>query len=209
MKIFAIGDIHGLFDRLLDLITKIPLEKDDILVFLGDYIDRGPDSKKVIDYLIKLREKRGGDLTIFLKGNHEIMFLDFLDGKNIDLFYYNGGRKTIESYSIGGEFFLPEEHLKFFKELLPYYETNDYIFVHAGLRPSISIESQKEEDLYWIRGDFIFSDYNFGKKVIFGHTPTKSFLPYFDKYKIGVDTGAVYGGLLTAIMLPDEKIFTA
>ncbi len=209
MSIFAVGDIHGLYDRLVALIDKLPLKDTDLLVFLGDYIDRGEDSKKVIDFLIRLKKNRNEDLTVFLKGNHEALFLDFLSGKNQDIFFLNGGRKTVESYTVNGSFYLPDDHLNFFKSLLLYYETDDYIFVHAGLKPAVALEYQNEEDLLWIRGDFIFSDYNFGKKVIFGHTPMKSLMPYFDRNKIGIDTGAVYGGFLSAIMLPEETIFTA
>lgn len=208
MKIFAVGDIHGLYDRLAELIDIIPINDDDLLIFLGDYIDRGPDSKKVIDFLINLKKDRKEKSTVFLKGNHEIMFLDYIDGKNIELFFYNGGVETIKSYTENGKFFVPDEHIEFYKSLLPLYETESYVFVHGGLRPGVAIDKQTEEDIFWIRGDFIFSDYNFGKKVIFGHTPSKTFLPYFDKYKIGIDTGAVYGGVLSAIMLPDEKIFS-
>ncbi len=209
MNVFAVGDIHGLYNRLVELINKLPLKDKDLIVFLGDYIDRGEDSKNVIDFLIKLRAERPKDHTIFLKGNHEALFLDYLNGKNEEIFFINGGRKTIESYSVNGRFYLPDEHLMFFKQLLPYYETENYIFVHAGLKPGVSITCQREEDLLWIRGEFIFSDFNFGKRVIFGHTSMKSFMPYFDKNKIGIDTGAVYGGVLTAIMLPEEKIFNA
>lgn len=208
MKIFAVGDIHGLYESLRKLIDTIPIKDDDLLIFLGDYIDRGPDSKKVVDFLINLRKERKSQLTVFLKGNHEVMFLDYLQGKNIELFFYNGGGETIKSYTENGKLVVPDEHIQFYKSLLPLYQTDDYIFVHGGLKPGLAIENQSEEDLFWIRGDFIFSDYNFGKKVIFGHTPSKTFLPYFDKYKIGIDTGAIYGGVLSAIMLPDEKIFS-
>ncbi|MCX7990629.1 MAG: serine/threonine protein phosphatase [Proteobacteria bacterium] len=208
MRIFAVGDIHGLCEKLMELINKIPLEDEDLLIFLGDYIDRGDENKKVIDYLIQLKKNRRDGLTVFLKGNHEVMFLDYLQGRNIELFFYNGGRETVKDYTSNGELFIPEDHLDFFKNLLPYYETESYIFVHGGLKPGVSLDNQSEDDLFWIRGDFIFSDYNFGKKIIFGHTPSKTFMPYYDKYKIGIDTGAIYGGTLSAIMLPDEKIFS-
>lgn len=208
MKIFAIGDIHGLYDKLTNLIYTLPINDDDLLIFLGDYIDRGPDSKKVVDFLIDLKKSRKEELTVFLKGNHEVMFLDYIQGKNIELFFYNGGGETIKNYTENGRFSVPDEHIQFYKSLLPLYETDNYVFVHGGLKPGVAIKNQSEEDLFWIRGDFIFSDYNFGKKIIYGHTPSKTFLPYFDKYKIGIDTGAIYGGVLSAIMLPDEKIFS-
>ncbi|MCX7770239.1 MAG: serine/threonine protein phosphatase [Proteobacteria bacterium] len=206
MSLFAIGDIHGCYDKLKKLFEIIPLKKNDEIIFLGDYIDRGPDSKKVIDFILELKSIRG-DKVICLKGNHEKMFLDFLKGENIDVFFANGGQETIKSYSVSGHFHLPSEHLDFFNSLKLYYETKDYLFVHAGIAPNKALSAQDEEDLLWIRSEFIYSDIKIGKKVIFGHTPSRNYLPYFDKDKIGIDTGAVYGGFLTAIKLPEEEIF--
>lgn len=206
MSIYAIGDIHGCFEKLEQLFKIITLEEDDEIIFLGDYIDRGPDSKEVIDFIINLKFKKK-DKVVCLKGNHEKMFLDFLKGENIDVFFANGGRETIKSYSQSGSFYLPAEHLDFFRNLRLYYETENYLFVHAGIAPNRAITEQLEDDLLWIRGEFIYANLNIGKKIIFGHTPSRNFLPYFDSDKIGIDTGAVYGGFLTAIKLPEEKIF--
>ncbi len=206
MRYFAIGDIHGCYDRLLNLFSWLPLKDEDIVVFLGDYIDRGPDSRSVVDFVIRLKNERK-DRLICLMGNHERMLLNYLEGKNRELFLLNGGDTTLRQYQEGGFLQIPPEHLNFFKSLEKIYITDDYIFVHAGLKPGVSFDSQAEEDLLWIRGDFIFSEFDFKKKVIFGHTPTRSYQPYFDKNKIGIDTGAVYGGFLTAIELPSEKIY--
>jgi len=206
MSIFAVGDIHGCYDKLQALLKKIPLKEGDKLIFLGDYIDRGSCSKEVVDLILSLQKKMGNNL-VCLKGNHEKMFLDYLAGINIELFLANGGMATIKSYSKDGNFFISEEHLLFFKHLRLYYETEDYIFVHAGIYPGRALSEQKEDDLLWIRGEFIYSDFDIKKKVIFGHTPSRSFIPYFDKSKIGIDTGAVYGGFLTAIKLPEEEIY--
>lgn len=208
MSIFAIGDIHGCFDKLKELFSVLPCFDNDTIVFLGDYIDRGPDSRKVVEFVIDLKRKRG-DRTVCLMGNHERMLLDYLEGRNRELFLLNGGKATIEQYERNGVIDIPDEHLSFFRSLKQIYITEDYVFVHAGVMPGISLDCQKEEDLLWIRGDFLFSDFDFKKKIIFGHTPMKSHQPYFDKNKIGIDTGAVYGGFLTAIQLPEEKIYQA
>lgn len=207
-RIFAIGDIHGCYDRLLRLLDRINIRwAQDRLVFLGDYIDRGACSYEVIDFLIKLKKQHPG--SVFLKGNHEAMLLDFLSGKRTLRFMDNGGRETLESYYKhvpgAGLSTIPKEHLDFINSLVLCHETEDYIFVHAGLRPGISMEMQTEEDLLWLREPFISTDTGLGKRVIFGHTPFPEPLIQLDK--IGIDTGAVYGNALTCVRLPDLTFF--
>ena len=209
-KIFAIGDIHGCYDRLKKLMGKIPIDfSRDTLVFIGDYIDRGSHSVDVVDYLIKL--KKHFPETIFLKGNHEDMLGKFLSGADRFSYLLNGGQQTLDSYLIkpvDSEFFpIPPDHMEFYESLRLYYETDEFIFVHAGLRPRVPLESQKTEDLLWIRGKFVSSKYDFGKRVIFGHTPLKK--PLVEPNKIGIDTGAVYGNALTCVQLPDLIFFKA
>jgi serine/threonine protein phosphatase 1 len=209
-KIFAIGDIHGCYDRLKALMEKIPIDLSrDALVFIGDYIDRGPHSVEVVDYLIQLKN-RFPDI-IFLKGNHEDMLDKFLNGADRFTYLLNGGQQTLDSYltkSVQSEFFpIPPDHMEFFKSLRLFYETEEFIFVHAGLRPRVPLESQKTEDLLWIRDKFVSSKHDFGKRVIFGHTPLKK--PLVEPNKIGIDTGAVYGNALTCIRLPDLVFFKA
>lgn len=209
-KIFAIGDIHGSFDQLQQLMTKIPINLAyDTLVFIGDYIDRGPASVEVVDFLIDLKKRVPG--IIFLKGNHEDMLEKYLDGSDRFTYLLNGGQNTLDSYlsrSLQSESYpIPPDHTEFFKALRLYYETETYIFVHAGLRPKVPLESQATEDLLWIRDKFIYSKYNFGKTVVFGHTPLEK--PLVESNKIGIDTGAVYGNALTCVKLPDLEFFTA
>lgn len=212
-RIFAIGDIHGCISKLENIIDRIDIDvQNDSLVFIGDYIDRGPDPKGVVDFVLELRESI--NQVICLLGNHEQMFLDYLHDENFnkEIFLVNGGGNTISSYGIietseGIKVDVPESHMQFFTSLLPYYETDDYIFVHAGLRPNIPLEKQSIEDLIWIRYEFINSSYDFGKTVIFGHTLFSQ--PLIEPNKIGIDTGAVYGGKLTCIQLPEVKIYQA
>ncbi len=208
-NIYAIGDIHGCFDQLLSLMDMIDIDFDnETLVFLGDYIDRGVDSYKTIDYLIRL--KKYHENIIFLKGNHEQMLLEFFKSERKRMIYLlNGGQQTVDSYlreqknSRDNPF--PQKHLDFISSLKMYYTTPDYIFVHAGLKDGVVLCEQTSNDLLWIRDEFIRSDYDFGKRVIFGHTPFTK--PMVTKTKIGIDTGAVYGNKLTCVKLPDVKFF--
>ncbi len=212
-RILAVGDIHGCYLKLTKLMEKIKLNSEkDILVFLGDYIDRGDQSKEVVDYLIEL--KKQWPSTVFLLGNHEQMLQEFLGGENINPFLVNGGKKTLDSYfgdnrlvsSQDPRTIFPSNHLEFFNSLSPYFEWEDYIFVHAGLREGISLENQELFDLLWIREEFYFSKYDFGKTVIFGHTPFQK--PFIYQNKIGIDTGAAYGNKLTCIELPAMKFIS-
>ncbi len=202
-KIFAIGDIHGCFDKLYTLMNKIDIDfKKDTLVFLGDYIDRGSDSFKVIEYLINLKKKY--ENIVFLKGNHEELLENYLKGVERFNFLYNGGQQTLESYMKANQKpsdAIPEKHLEFFDSLEYYYETEKYIFVHAGLKAPKPLAQQKESDLLWIRREFINSKYDFGKQVVFGHTVFET--PLLLPNKIGIDTGAAYGRKLTCVKLPD------
>lgn len=208
-KIFAIGDIHGCFENLTRLMDKLSIRpEEDTLVFMGDYIDRGPAAFEVVEYLIGLKKIYRN--IVFLKGNHEKMLDDYLSGPDKHTYLVNGGQATLESYmkrSQPGLARIPEEHLEFFKSLTHYYETDDYIFVHAGLKDHVPLHIQIPDDFLWIRREFIYSDYDFGKIVVFGHTPFPE--PFVEKNKIGIDTGAVYGNVLSCVQLPDLKVFSA
>jgi serine/threonine protein phosphatase 1 len=182
--------------------------ESDTLVFLGDYIDRGPQSFEVVAYLADLKQKYAN--TIFLKGNHEEMLEKYLSGEDRITYLVNGGQQTLESYMNRprpeGEPAIPRTHLEFFKSLRIYYETQNYIFVHAGLKNKVPLEKQKTEDLLWIRRRFIESKYDYGKMVVFGHTPLHE--PLLLPNKIGIDTGAVYGNRLTCVRLPELVFYT-
>lgn len=207
-KIYAVGDIHGMLSKLERLLDRIPFrEGKDRLVFVGDYVDRGPDSRGVIHRVLQLMAQ--GLDVVCLRGNHELMMENYLRDKDVEFFLINGGASTIHSYSVGndgGECVIPESHKNFLRGLKKFYETDDYLFVHAGFRPGVLLDQQSDEDVYWIRNEFINSDYDFGKKVIFGHTPFLK--PFVDRRKIGIDTGAVYGNKLTCVCLPDEEFYS-
>jgi len=201
-RAFIIGDIHGCLEMLNRLMDTIDWRPDrDRLIFLGDYIDRGTDSKGVVDFVLVLLNK--SPFVQCLQGNHESGFLDFLSGGNIKTFLINGGETTLKSYRRDGEILIPPDHISFYQSLCPWIELEDYYIVHAGFRPGVEIDDQSLEDLIWIREPFIYSDYDFGKKVIFGHTPF--YEPLVMHNKIGLDTGAVYGNRLTCLELPQMK----
>jgi serine/threonine protein phosphatase 1 len=211
-RIFAVGDVHGCRSQLEDLLGGLDLRPEtDSVVFIGDYIDRGPDSRGVVEAVLDLRRRVPG--VICLIGNHERLFLDFLEDPGAAaMFLGNGGSATLRSYALRAEDrpgidALPEEHRRFFESLVLRYETERYLFVHAGLRPGVPLSDQDPWDLLWIRGEFIRSTASFGKVVVFGHTPFPE--PYVDGVKIGIDTGAVYGGRLTCVELPAMRFHTA
>jgi serine/threonine protein phosphatase 1 len=208
-KIFVIGDIHGCLEMLNRLMDKIPWRPDrDLLIFLGDYIDRGKQIKEVVDYIIAL--KRCFSRVMCILGNHDAMFLDYLNKKNIDQYLLNGGGSTLKCYGINktenAKNHVPQDHLEFFYSLKSYIELEDYYFVHAGFQPGVEIKKQKLEDMLWIRDSFINSHYDFGKKVVFGHTPLQE--PLVMKNKIGLDTSAVYENSLTCLELPKERFYS-
>ncbi len=224
-RIYAIGDIHGCADLLEILLDKIIRNDRKLqaieykkLVFLGDYIDRGPASKKVIDILLHDLPKDYD--AIFLKGNHEVMMIEALQERQAaDYWLRNGGHETISSYhsarsstkeqASSEELMhlfkakLPKEHLAFLKSLQLRFQLGDYFFVHAGVNPARSLDEQTEQDMLWIRDRFLLSEKDFGKVIIHGHTPGKD-VDEADN-QIGIDTAAVYGGCLTAMMLEGNK----
>jgi serine/threonine protein phosphatase 1 len=216
-RIFAVGDIHGCRDEavaMVDFIIKDRgLDQQDQLIFIGDYIDRGPDSKGVVDLMLKI--KREFPRTIFLKGNHEDMLLSFLglEGTGGLGFIPNGGDATLKSYGIEGavgpdEVFrkIPPVHIEFFRTLDSYAIIAGYVFVHAGLNPLRDLRDQSFEDLYWIRNEFIYNIHRFDKTVIFGHTPFLDVLFHLP-FKIGLDTGLVYENKLSCIELSAGEVF--
>jgi serine/threonine protein phosphatase 1 len=202
-RTFAIGDIHGCLlhlERLLAAVEYGPTTHR--LIFLGDYVDRGPDAAGVIDRILGLKEANPEIIT--LMGNHERMFLDFLDGTHTKPFLYNGGRQTLASYQrrdgtwqkIAGRATIPEDHIAFLRGLPLIHTTPTHIFVHAGLRPGVPLEEQTEEDMLWIREAFFTAPNTRGRTIVFGHSPMVE--PFHHDGMVGIDTGACYSGPLTA-----------
>jgi serine/threonine protein phosphatase 1 len=205
-RIFAVGDIHGCRSKLDSLMERIdwrPQDREE-LVFLGDYVDRGPDSFGVVERVLDIKNAYP-DLVTTLKGNHEQMFLNFITGVDQLSLRDNGVSYTMRSYEENSPF--PVSHFKFLLDLKLYHETEDFVFVHAGLRPGIPLDRQTEDDCLWIRGEFLESDYDFGKTIVFGHTPFRE--PFIVPGRAGLDTGAVFGGPLTCMELLSGRLITA
>jgi serine/threonine protein phosphatase 1 len=206
-RIFAIGDVHGCAHELELLIAKIKPKPEDLVVFLGDYVDRGPASRKVIDLVIELGSRCE---VVALKGNHEAMFLDFLqhpESPGAGLFVLNGGSATLANYAQeDGSIEMPDKHVAFFRDLKLFYETDDYFFVHAGV-PDIPLKSIRESEhelaMLWSRHPFLGSDYKWEKIIVHGHTPVTDY--ELKSNRINIDTGCVYDGKLTALELPALK----
>lgn len=212
-RLFIIGDIHACPQELEDIITACALEQEDHVVFLGDYIDRGPGAREVVDFLLDLQADTVCTLT-FLKGNHEDMLLDFLGdaGHFGESFLANGGAATLKSYGLPEKMQgqpaalrLPPSHLAFFQQLERWIAIDDILCVHAGVNPLRRLEEQEEESLFWIRQEFITHPHTLPYTVLFGHTPQREVLLDLP-YKVGLDTGLVYGGKLSCLEVTEKKL---
>lgn len=219
MKLYAVGDIHGCYKELLelmDLIIDDAGEDDAKIVFLGDYVDRGPDSALVVDYLDGLRVSEEKNIEyVFLKGNHEDMLIKAIfespSRDDLDMFYYNGGTTTKQSYTDNN--FIFKDHEEFYKSLVRYHRHGDFFFVHATLPPARSMKDAfnnfvfGEDAFLWAR-EWVDYDGEFPEDVfvVHGHTPVAQVT--FHKNQVNIDTGCVFGkehsenyGVLTAVRL--------
>ena len=216
-----IGDIHGRADLLAELFTRIdsdrelsPTRQSDE-VFLGDYIDRGPDSRQVIDLLIA-RERR--HRVQFLKGNHEEFAYRVLTDSSVVTEWQNlGGGSTLLSYGLKSVRYqdrsevaaafresMPEDHFRFLQHLSLSFSCGDFFFAHAGVRPGVPLTQQSEHDLLWIRDEFLLHEGSFGKVIVHGHSPVLS--PDVRTNRINIDTGAYATGRLTCLVLERDEI---
>jgi serine/threonine protein phosphatase 1 len=225
-RVYAIGDIHGRHDLLEALVREIgrdvvdtPPSAQPLLIFLGDYVDRGPGSAQAVDMILRLQGESGFEIRA-LKGNHEEALLRFLDEPSFgSTWAEHGGSATLASYGVqppatrtdpvawaeAAEAFkaiLPAAHLDFYRSLDLISHVGDYAFVHAGVRPGVALEHQVERDLLWIRGEFLQAAGPFGKVIVHGHTPMEE--PQVTRHRLGLDTGAYATGVLTAVRLQDQ-----
>ena len=227
MNIFAIGDIHGCLDQLIEMHKKIFNhknfnKKDDLLIYLGDYIDRGKKSKQVVDEILGV--KNNGFKTKFLLGNHEEVLIDFLFNKinNIEKWLHYGADQTFKSYDIEIVEFIKDgfedqiidklrknllekmshEQINFFNNLQIKFETEKYLFVHAGIDPNKILKDQTKNDYLWSRSKDLFNkNFQAEKIVVHGHTPEENVVN--DLCRINVDTGCFFSGKLSCVCLSD------
>jgi serine/threonine protein phosphatase 1 len=217
---YAIGDIHGRDDLLEMLLARIAVdhkwrhpEKVAVIVYVGDYIDRGGKSREVVDRV--MRGVPGFD-SVCLKGNHEDMMLACLTTDDRDVWeawLENGGEETLASFGLNDDRrgydhlalarALGSERLVWLERLKLTYRAGDYLFVHAGIDPDRTLDGQSEEDLLWIRGRFLESNADHGVVVVHGHTPTD--IPDWRQNRIGIDTGSTWAGKLTAVVLGEAE----
>lgn len=224
-RLYCIGDIHGRLDLLQQLHDKIiqdaaPFQGRIIIVYLGDYIDRGPESKAVIDYLLSRPFPRFE--CHFLMGNHEQVLLEFLlsaNTPNAMLWINFGGLSTLASYGVTVNGIphasqlaeirqtlqqkIPQSHIHFLQQLKPCFEIDDYYFVHAGIRPGVKLKQQQLEDQLWIRAPFLNHRRHHDKMIVHGHTVTET--PDIQANRIGIDTGAYSSNILTCLVLEEQQ----
>jgi serine/threonine protein phosphatase 1 len=227
IRVYAFGDIHGRSDLLKKMFTVIDADMErnpasrSIEVFLGDYVDRGPDSAHTLDLLLDRSLYRE---TVFLKGNHEAFFLAVLrDPSKLEHWRQFGGLQTLMSYGIQPSInpdaseqtdliralieVMPNDHLRFLEGLQPTFVCGDFFFVHAGARPGIPLKEQQEADLLGIRSEFLDCEEDFGKFIVHGHTPVRE--PDIRPNRINIDTGAYATGKLTLLTIEGSSMLTA
>jgi serine/threonine protein phosphatase 1 len=224
VRIYAFGDIHGRLDLLKRLLSRV--DKDvaqrptmrAVFVFLGDYIDRGPSSRETIDWLLDRREHNE---CVFLKGNHEQLVINCLNNQRVFQQWLRlGGIETLASYGLSlgrltsrinvaevqAAFHraLPRAHLNFFRDQQPSFACGDFFFAHAGVKPRVELSRQAENDLLWIRDEFLGSTEDFGKIIVHGHTPTPTI--EVRPNRINIDTGAYATGRLTCLVIDGSSV---
>ena len=203
---FAIGDIHGCERALLELLrlcTDYASGRDHRFVFIGDYVDRGPDSRAAIATLRALEQRLPGNV-VCLMGNHEDLMLTAIDSGDPTWWFNNGGMETLLSYGTRDMTALPPDDVAWVRALGLSFDDGKRFFVHAGVDPDQPLDRQPREALLWIRGRFHHADRDYGRLIVHGHTPTRNGRPEVRPNRINIDTACVYGGVLTAAVFTDE-----
>ncbi|MGF7161714.1 serine/threonine protein phosphatase 1 [Rhodoligotrophos appendicifer] len=225
LRIYAVGDIHGCYHLLEDLWLRMRADAEArpapelVEIYLGDYVDRGPSSNGVIESLCKPAPE--GWERVCLRGNHEELMLGFIENPaSLELWRSAGALETLASYAvdvtrsrdpaqaeaIAADFSskLPPHHLEFLRDLPVYVSIGQYFFVHAGVKPGVPLDRQRQQEMLWIRDAFLQSEADFGKIIVHGHTPVEQ--PEYRKNRINVDTGAYLTGRLTCVVLEGDSV---
>lgn len=216
MALYAIGDVHGCARTLDALLVRLVLTPADTVVFVGDYVDRGPDSPGVLDRMIAMEvadAHRAGPHVVCLRGNHDQMMLDYVDGTgDLELWWLNGGQTTLDAYDTAGEPHIPDAHIDFLRRTALTHVQDGFAFVHAGMDASLTVAENLEAAdpgvLLWTRRHLDASLDRWEMPVVCGHTPTSE--PIDEPHLIAIDTGAVFLhrpdlGRLTAVALPERR----
>jgi len=218
-RVYAVGDVHGCFERLVAMHEQIAADLAErpvgqaVLIHLGDFVDRGLESAQVVEWLVA-GPPVPVQQVVNLMGNHEHMMLAALaqaDAEAADLWMRNGGADSLMSWGVPRTAAqadwaarIPVPHLMFLRDLALRHRIGPYLFVHAGVRPGVPLMQQTRQDLLWIREPFLSSKQDFGAVIVHGHSPRRD--PFVGRNRIGIDTGAVIGGTLTCVVLEADKL---
>ena len=217
-RVYAIGDIHGCAEQLSNLHALIRKDlarrptASALLLHIGDYVDRGPDTAGVLEHLSGDSPVPGAEMVNLL-GNHENTMIEALSGERAAAtdWLFAGGRPSLESYGVNPDSprdswaaAVPDAHHAFLRGLALMHREGGYAFVHGGVRPGVPLDKQVKDDLLRLRQPFLYSEQDFGAVVVHGHTPVKT--PVIKHNRIAIDTGAVFGGLLTCLVLEDDRL---
>jgi len=204
---YAVGDIHGSYTKLVNLFKHCTTHcgaNTSRFVFIGDYVDRGRRSRDVVSFLMKAQSD-APDRIVCLRGNHEDMLINASKQQNELLWLRNGGQETLDSYGVDRADAISEEHLSWFKNLPLALSDGMRFYVHAGIRPGVPLQEQEKDVVLWIREPFLSDRRDHGQYIVHGHTPIETGIPEQFRNRLNLDTGAVFGGPLTAAVFDELR----
>src|SRR5262245_60833504 len=208
-RTYAVGDIHGSLSKLRSLMARCERDaggQSTTFVFVGDYLDRGPDSRGVVAFLLDLQARLGGGNAICLMGNHEALALAAIESSTqAGNWLLNGGDTTLRSYGVSSAQDLPADHVAWLQALRLSHDDGQRLFVHAGIHPSRPLDAQDARDLLWIREPFLSDSRDHGRFIVHGHTPCRTGMPDLRTNRVNIDTAVAYGGPLTAAVFTDDQ----